>query len=114
MSNRYVRRSKTDAAYAAAICAAVVEALIGPGVKDVGLREEFVGERRDPFPRGLVPLAAPPQRAIPEAFDRGVEHQQSAKVGRHCVVGEEAGDDLAEANFPVRGSADASAGATPP
>jgi hypothetical protein len=68
------------------------EALIGPGVKDAGRREKFVSELGDPFPGCLVPLAAPPQRAIPESRDMGTEHQQSAEVCRRCVVGEEAGD----------------------
>jgi hypothetical protein len=68
---------------------------VRPGVKDAGLREELVGQRHYPFPCP-VPLAAPPQPAIPEAFGIGVEHQQGAKVGRHCMVGEEADDDVAE------------------
>src|SRR5260370_40373745 len=39
-------------------------------------------------------LATPPQRAQPNTLNVVVECFQRSSVGRHCVVGEEASDDL--------------------
>src|SRR5215813_5829021 len=40
-----------------------------PWVKDLGLREEVIGQLWHPLPRKPIPLTASPQRAQPEAFD---------------------------------------------
>jgi hypothetical protein len=47
-----------------------------------------------PLPREAILLATPPQRAQPNTLHVIVECFQRSSVGRHCVVGEEASDDL--------------------
>src|SRR3954453_22036485 len=56
-------------------------------------REPVLRQLLGPRPGGLVPLAAPPQRAVPEGLDMAAEGHEGPTVGRHRVVVEEAGGD---------------------
>jgi hypothetical protein len=63
-------------------------------MKDFGLREKIIGQRRHPFPREAVLLAAAPQRAQPEALDMADEGAECRVVSRHGMVGEVAPNNL--------------------
>src|ERR1700751_574764 len=62
------------------------EALLRPGVKDARPRQIVVREPRDPLPRRLVSLAAPPQRPSPEIHDAVTECLNCPDVRRHRVI----------------------------
>src|SRR5262245_8921564 len=65
-----------------------------PWVKDLGLREEVIGQLWHPLPRKPIPLTASPQRAQPEAFDMVAEGAECRIVERHGMVGKIAPYDL--------------------
>src|SRR5215813_5445138 len=65
-----------------------------PWVKDLGLREEGIGQLCYPLPRELVFLAAAPQRAQPETHHIVAKGAECREVGRHGVIGEVAPHDL--------------------
>src|SRR5262249_25629554 len=65
-----------------------------PWVKDLGLREEVIGQLCYPLPRELVFLAAAPQRAQPETHHIVAKGAECREVGRHGVIGEVAPHDL--------------------
>jgi hypothetical protein len=70
------------------------KALARPGVEDARSREPVVGELRHPHPRRPILLAASPRRAPPEVRDLVAECPHGPTIGRHRMVGEEAGHDL--------------------
>src|SRR5215475_4929827 len=72
------------------------EALVRIRVKDTRLGEPVGGEPLHSLPCEAVLLAAPPQRAQPDARHIIVECSQCRAVGRHGMVGEEASDHLLE------------------
>src|SRR5262249_26698593 len=59
-----------------------------PWVKDLGLREEVIGQLCYPLPREIVLLAAAPQRAQPETHHIVAKGAECREVGRHGVIGE--------------------------
>jgi hypothetical protein len=63
-------------------------------MKDLGLRENVIGQLRHPIPREAILLAAAPQRAQPEALDMVTEGAECRKVGRHGMVGKVTPKDL--------------------
>jgi hypothetical protein len=65
-------------------------------MKDAWFGEPIIGQLLNPGPREAILLAASPERPPPETRDVGPEGRECAKVRRHCVVVEEAGDDLPE------------------
>jgi hypothetical protein len=71
-------------------------------MKDAGFRKKEVGQLLDPRPCGAVLLAAAPKHTPPEAGYVETEGPQCTKIGRHCVVGKEAGDDLTQPNPLLR------------
>src|SRR5690242_7100892 len=78
------------------------KAHVWPGMKDPGRGEIIVGYLQDPFSRRPVLLTAAPKRAPPQVDDMVAERCECLTVGRHCVVGEVAGDDLLQP-FPLLG-----------
>src|SRR5262245_3548453 len=65
-----------------------------PWVKDLGLREEVIGQLCHPRPREVVLLTAAPQRAQPEVHHIVAKGAECRKVSRHGVIGEVAPYDL--------------------
>src|SRR5215813_6423392 len=65
-----------------------------PWVKDLGLREEVIGQLCHPLPREAVLLTAAPQRAQPEALDMVAEGAECRGVERHGMIGVVAPYDL--------------------
>jgi hypothetical protein len=63
-------------------------------MKDSRFGNPVGGQPMHPLPREAILLATPPQRAQPNTLLVIVECFQRSSVGRHCVVGEEASDDL--------------------
>jgi hypothetical protein len=63
-------------------------------MKDAGFWEPIIGQLLNPCPRETILLAASPERPPPEARDVGTKGRECAKVGRHRVIIEEAGNDL--------------------
>ena len=63
-------------------------------MKDSRFGNPVGGQPVHPLPRGAILLATPPQRAQPNTLRVVVECFQRSSVGWHCVVGEEASDDL--------------------
>ena len=63
-------------------------------MKDSRFGNPVGGQPVHPLPREAIFLATPPQRAQPNTLHIVVECFQRSSVGRHCVVGEEASDDL--------------------
>ena len=63
-------------------------------MKDLRLRKPVGGQAVHPLPREAILLAAPTQRAQPNAFHMIVESSQCRAIGWHCMVGEEASDHL--------------------
>jgi hypothetical protein len=72
-------------------------------MKDLRLGEELVSQLRHPRPHQPCLLAAPAQLPVPENGDVVAECADRRAVGRHGVVGEISGDDLAK---PVPGFRD--------
>jgi hypothetical protein len=72
------------------------EALVRPGVKDVRFGKPVIRHLRYPLPGASVLLAATPQRPTPQKGDMVAECHERTDIGRHRVVGEEAGDDLVQ------------------
>ena len=63
-------------------------------MKDSRFGNPVGGQPVHPLPREAIFLATPPQRVQPNTLHVVVECFQRSSVGRHCVVGEEASDDL--------------------
>jgi hypothetical protein len=63
-------------------------------MKDTRPRQVVVREPRDPLPRCLVPLAAPPQRPSPEIQDAVTECLKCPDVRWHRVIRKVASDHL--------------------
>src|ERR1700684_1210228 len=72
------------------------EADAWPGMKDARLGEIVVGDPLDPVPCRTVFVAAPFEGAPPEIDDVVPESREHPTVRGHCVVVEEARDDLPE------------------
>jgi hypothetical protein len=70
------------------------EASTGPRMEDARCREKVGGQLLDALPRDAILLAAPPQRAPPEADRVKPEGPECRKVRWHRVVGKKPGDDL--------------------
>src|ERR1700730_11594113 len=70
------------------------ETLVRIRMKDSRFGNPVGGQPVHPLPRGAIFLATPPQRVQPNTLHVVVECFQRSSVGRHCVVGEEASDDL--------------------
>src|SRR5260221_12923519 len=63
-----------------------VEAALRPGMLDSRCREPFLSQPSHPVLRGLVVLAAPPKRLLPETKHACPEGFECVDVVRHCVV----------------------------
>ena len=70
------------------------ETLVGPGVSDPRLWEPVVRHLHHSSPVELSLLAASAECPAPAFGDLGSKGSQRSPVGWHCVVVEEAGDDL--------------------
>jgi hypothetical protein len=66
------------------------KALIGPWMKDSGLREPGVSDPRDPFPSHAVLLAAAAKRALPEDRDVVSKRTECPRIRGHRVIRKEA------------------------
>src|SRR5215471_20561709 len=70
------------------------KANVWPWMKDLGLREEVIGQPLHALPREAVLLTAAPQRAQAEALNMIAEGAECREIGRHGMVGEVAPNDL--------------------
>ena len=70
------------------------ETLVGPGVNDPRLWEPVVRHLHHSSPVEISLLAASAECPAPAFGDLGTKGSQRRPIGRHCVVVEEAGDDL--------------------
>src|ERR1700684_1240266 len=72
------------------------ETFAWPGMKDARFWQPVVCDLLDLVPGGAILVAAPLKGASPKIDDMVTEGRQGARVGRHCMVVEEARDDLSE------------------
>ena len=73
-----------------------VEALFGPGMKDLGRWDPAVGQLLHAHPGESTTLTASPESKQPSSFDFLLEHREASAVGRHGVVREVSAHDRAE------------------
>src|SRR5246127_3812683 len=70
------------------------ETLVGPGMKNSRLWEPIGSQLLHSSPGETAFLAASAECPTPAFDDLGTKGSQRSPIGRHCVVVEEAGDDL--------------------
>ena len=64
------------------------EALVWPGMKDMGFGKEVLGDLRDPLPCGAIGPTAPLERAPPKIDDMETKGRNARAIARYGVISE--------------------------